>query len=407
VAAPPAERPGQGRYLEILKLPDIRAAIVVTFVVMLGYGIIAPVLPLYARSFGVGYDSVGLLVAAFGLARLFFDPFAGNLVDRYGPRAMATTGSIIVGISSALAAIAPNFPLLVVFRGAGGAGSSIFFAAVLSYVLAVAPKDRVGQVMGVYFGAFNIGIILGQPVGGVIARLFGLASPLMVYAGSCFLSAWLFLRWMHDPVREAPDDAAPRGLRAIRWDRPFVTTLVVNAAYSWFIAAVISTLIPLFGHDRVGLSEIGIGAALAVELLAELVVLFPAGRAADRLGRKHVLVPSLLTLGASVAVLGLAGAPSWFFLAMVPLGIASGVAGVPPAVMLSDVMPARASGTAVGIFRFVGDLGFLSGPLVAGVVAARYGFGPAFVVSSIPCVIAVGMLLTIRDTLLPRPGDVG
>ena len=77
-------------FRDIVKIPEIRAAMLGTFVIMLGFGILSPVLPKYARSFGVGYDAVGILVAAFSLTRLVFDPITGALIDRFGERAMVT-----------------------------------------------------------------------------------------------------------------------------------------------------------------------------------------------------------------------------------------------------------------------------------------------------------------------------
>src|SRR6266498_109883 len=114
--------PGKVRFVDILRVREIRVVVVGTFVVMLGYGIVSPVLPLYAKSFHVGYDAVGLLVSAFAFTRLLFDLVAGPLVGRFGERAVVTAGAAMVGVSSAAAALAPNFALLVVFRGAGGAG---------------------------------------------------------------------------------------------------------------------------------------------------------------------------------------------------------------------------------------------------------------------------------------------
>src|SRR5215218_8617112 len=72
--------PERFRIREVLRTPEIRAAMLGTFVIMLGFGILAPVLPNYARSFGVGYDSVGLLISAFSFARLVSDPFVGKYI---------------------------------------------------------------------------------------------------------------------------------------------------------------------------------------------------------------------------------------------------------------------------------------------------------------------------------------
>jgi MFS family permease len=392
---------------DILAVREIRVVVVATFVVMLGYGILSPVLPLYAKSFHVGYDAVGLLVAAFAFTRLLFDLVAGPLVTRFGERAIVTAGAIIVGVSSGAAALAPNFALLVVFRGAGGAGSSIFFAALMSYLLRTAPKDRLGRVMGVFYGAFNIGIILGNPVGGIVAKLFGLASPLWFYAGACFLAAVMYLRTVRDP--EGGTDAGARpGLRALTWHRPFVTVLVANGAYFWFVAGAISTLVALFAHDTLGMNSLQIGLALAALSVAEFAVLFPAGSLTDRLGRKAVLLPGMVAIAVVVSLTGFATTVPAFVVALALMGVVSGFGGVPQSVMLADVVPPRLQPAAIGVYRFVGDLGFVGGPLLAGAVASRFGFAAAFAVSALPCLAAAALLATVPETkpsLAARPSD--
>jgi len=108
--------PGELGYRDILRIPEIRAAVVGTFVIMMGFGIVSPILPLYARSFGVSLDAVGVLIAAFSVTRLATDPFAGVIIDRLGERGAAVVGAVVVGATTALAAVAPTFPLLVVPR---------------------------------------------------------------------------------------------------------------------------------------------------------------------------------------------------------------------------------------------------------------------------------------------------
>jgi MFS family permease len=376
-----------------------------TFVIMLGFGIVSPVLPNYARSFGVGYDAVGILVSAFAFARLVSDPFVGRFIDRYGERAMTTLGAASVGASSILAALAPTFPLLVVLRSLGGVGSALFFAALLSYLLRTIPTERSGRVMSVYYGSFNVGFIAGGPLGGLIARWFGLASPLHVYGIACFVSAWIFWRAIRTPERAAQEDRRG-GLRRLPWSRPFVTVLATNGAYLWMVGAVYSILIPLFGREEVGLTLGGVGLALAVATGTELVALVPAGKATDR-GRRAVLIPSLAAFGGIAALLGLADETLAFMGGMAALGVASGFAGVPPAPMLSDVTPDELKGSAVAVFRFVGDVGFVLGPLVAGWSADRLGFTAAFAVSSIPAFVALALVVSIRETMpmLPKTGE--
>jgi MFS family permease len=397
---------GEPGFRDVLRIPEVRATMVGTFVIMLGFGILFPVLPSYARSFDVGYDAVGLLISGFSFARLVADPFVGWFIDRHGERAMTTLGAVAVGVSSIAAGLAPNFPLLVAFRAAGGVGSALFFAALLSFLLRTIPSERSGRVMSVYYGSFNVGLIAGAPLGGLVARWLGLASPLHVYGIACFVSAWLFWRTIHDPARSA-EETRRGGFRRLPWNRPLVAVLVANLAYAWMIAAVFSTLVPLFGVDVVGLTLGGVGIALAIATGTELVSLFPAGKATDRRGRRAVLVPSLAALAAVTAILGLATTPVVFMIAMGVLGVVSGYAGVPPAPMLSDVTPEELKGTAVAAFRFVGDLGFVLGPLVAGWVANEYGFGASFAINAVPTAIALALVLSIRETMSSQPRREG
>jgi MFS family permease len=394
---------GEPGFRDVLRIPEVRSAMAGTFVIMLGFGILSPVLPSYARSFGVGYDAVGLLISGFSFARLVSDPFVGRFIDRYGERAMTTLGAVIVGVSSIAAGLAPTFGLLVLFRSAGGVGSALFFAALLSFLLRTIPPERSGRAMSVFYGAFNVGFIAGGPLGGLVARWLGLASPLHVYGAACFLSAWLFWRTIHNPSRSA-EEVRRGGLRRLPWNRAFVAVLVSNGAYLWMIGAVYSTLVPLFGVDRVGLALGGVGIGLAIATATELVSLFPAGKATDRHGRRAVLVPSLAVLAAITAAFGLLDSTVVFMIGMAVLGVASGYAGVPPAPMLADVTPDDLKGSAVAVFRFVGDLGFVLGPLVAGWTADAYGFTASFAINALPIALALALILSTRETMPSKPG---
>ena len=88
---------GEPGFLDVLRMPEVRTSMVGTFVIMLGFGIVSPILPNYARSFHVGYEAVGFLISGFALTRLIADPFVGGFIDRHGERAMAGLGAVIVG----------------------------------------------------------------------------------------------------------------------------------------------------------------------------------------------------------------------------------------------------------------------------------------------------------------------
>lgn len=403
---------------EILEDRGVRAVIGLALLVMAGFGLVLPVLPLFARSFGVDYGSASLLVSAFAFTRLGADLVAGPLVDRYGERLTGGLGIALTAGSAVATALAPTFAVAVAFWAAGGAGSAVMFAAFYSYLLKAVPKERMARALGLFYGAFNGGMIAGGAIGGYVAHVAGLEAPLVVYAGVLAVATVLFFRFIpahrgrrlepqlstEEAERERDIPAPRRGRTAVgRLFRTpgFAVVMVVNLAYLWMVAAVFNTLVPFFGKDELGMSTVGIGVVFAVMLAAEFAVLYPAGSAADRRGRKAVMVPALAGLALMTVLVGFAGSPIVFGLALALLGIASGYAGVPPAAMLADVTPAEGSGTAVGTFRFFGDLGLALGPIVAGYSASGLGFEAAFALAAAPTVVALALVLRMRETLRP------
>jgi MFS family permease len=402
----------------ILSDRAIATQIALAFLVMVGLGLVLPILPLFARSYGVGYAAAGLFVSATGITRLLFDLAGGSIVDKIGERRSGASGLAVLALCSLATALAPNFALAVLFWGIGGAGSSVLFAAQYSYILKVAPKQSMARTLGIYYGAFNMGIVAGGVVGGIVADRFGLASPLVLYSGILVATAALYLRFIVDPVvdtKVAEGDGPESGfqlgmfhrLRELVRTGGFVTAIFLNFAYIWFVAAVFDTLVPLFAKEALSVGPAGIGALFAVALATEFVVLYPAGVLADKRGRKVVLIPSFAALALITASLGSATSLTTFAVAMGLLGIASGFAGVPPAAVLSDVVPESSSGLGVGAYRFAGDLAFVVGPVATGAVIAGVGFRAAFALAATPLAVAIAFVVRTPETMKrPEPAAV-
>lgn len=390
----------------ILADPAVGSVVAVALVMMVGVGLVLPVLPLYARSFGVGYGGVGILVGAYGLARLGADLVAGLVVDRIGERRAAAAGLASLAVFALATGLAPSFPVAVACWAAAGVGSAVVFAALYSHLLRAVPGQRMARTLSVFYGSFNAGVVAGGFLGGVLAHHLGLAAPLLFDAGLAALAAVLCLRLLPALPRPAAGPAGPRGVRGLGGllrTPGLLTVAVANLAYMWMVAAVFDTLVPLFAQDELGMSTVGIGVVFAVALAAEFAVLYPAGAAADRHGRRAVLVPALAALAAATCVLGLASTPLVFGVLIALLGIASGVAGVPPGAMLADVAVPGQAGASVGVFRFFGDLGFTLGPLAAGFASSAVGFGAAFVLASVPTAVALALVARAPETMRPPP----
>src|ERR687892_578098 len=113
----------------MLRNPLIGPIIAIVFIFLAGFGLIAPIMPLFARSFGVGNDGAGLLIAMFGFARLFGDLIGGSIVDRKGERWTAVIGMAFLALCSSATGAAPSFAAAVALWGLAGVGSAIVFAS--------------------------------------------------------------------------------------------------------------------------------------------------------------------------------------------------------------------------------------------------------------------------------------
>lgn len=399
----------------ILTDPLVGPLIGIVLILLAGTGLVFPIIPLFARSFGVGNDGAGLLIATFGFARLLGDLIGGSVVDRRGERWTAISGMALVALASSATAAAPNFAFALVSWGVAGIGAAVVFAALFSYILKAARKDRMARTLSFFYGAFNIGIIGGGAAGGFLADHFGLSAPLYAYSATLLVGIVAYVAFVPvlpgrrpdepevTPVAEAAGSETPRpsttAMRDLLRLPGFGTTLFLNLVYLWMVAAIFNTLVPLFATDEIGMSPSGIGTMFAIGIAAEFVVLFPAGTLADRHGRKAVMLPSLVGLALMIVLLGTAGSALMLTLLLALLAVTSGFAGVPPAAMLSDIVPAERSGQGAGVFRFCGDVGFFLGPLVAGIVSKSFGFQAAFAVTAaIPLVGAV-LVVRTRETM--------
>ena len=361
-----------------------------------------PILPLFARSFGVGYDGVGLFIGTFGFMRLFGDLIGGAVVDAKGEKWTAIAGMSLLAVCSTATGLAPNFTLALVAWGIAGIGSAVSFAALFSYVVKAAPPDRVGRVLSFFYGAFNVGVIAGGAAGGFVAAELGLAAPLFLYSAILVFAIFVYVPRYVRAIDKKPEETpvvSEGAIRAMIKLPGFLTVLILNLAYMWMVAAVYNTLLSLFARDEFGISTAGIGVLFSLGVAAEFVVLFPAGTWADKYGRKAVLVPSLAGLTIVLAAMGFSSSVPILCVWLVLLAITGGFAGVPPAAMISDVVPENQRGKAIGAFRFFGDLGFMLGPLVAGAASKSYGFEIAFILVAIPSAIAMVVTIRTRETL--------
>jgi DHA1 family multidrug resistance protein-like MFS transporter len=377
---------------------EVRALVGVAFMVALGFGLVAPALPLFARQFGVGKTAAGAVVSAFALMRLVMAPFVGRLVDAFGERVMLATGIGVVAVSSALAGLAQSYWQLLVLRGVGGLGSIMFSVSAASLLVRVTPDHLRGRAQGVWAGSFLIGMIAGPAVGTVAT--FSLRAPFFLYAGTLVIAGLIGLGALRHSELAAPKSvrSAPLALSVALRNRAYLAALAASFAGDFALVGARSAILPQFVTDRLHLGSGWVYAAFLIVSIVSGALLLPVGRVADTRGRRPVIVVGLLIGAIAFALLPTVPMAGGLILGAALLGVAGAADSVAPGAIMGDVVAGR-GGTVVAVFQMSGDLGAVLGPVVAGWVADAAGYSATFAVTAAVCAAPILAVIAAPETL--------
>lgn len=380
----------------------------------LGFGIITPVLPAYARSFGLGASGVGLVLGSYGLARFIANVPAGQLAERHGRRIVIIAGTAITSVASALIASATNLPQLLIYRLLAGLGAATVLTGGQIMVGDIATTDNRGRLMSVYQGFFLVGVSLGPAPGGLLADHFGLRAPFIAYAvfsaAACGVALLLIRetkpRGGASGTRAAQEPEATTGdgsLRGVVWSAPFL--LIGAVSFVQFLArtGALFTVVPLLGTEQIGLSASRVGFALTFVWLLNIATLYHAGAFSDRFGRKWVIVPATLVSGIAVAMFALSGSYAMFLLSAGVWGVGSGLSGPSPAAYVADIAPAALRGRVFGLYRSVSDSGYIVGPLLLGWLADVSGYAAPLLLTAALFLISGALFALFAPEFHRRP----
>ncbi|WP_155944187.1 MFS transporter [Mycobacterium sp. 360MFTsu5.1] len=355
-------------------------------VIALGYGVVAPVLPAYARNFGVSISAATFVITAFAAMRLIFAPPSGLLVQKLGERRVYLTGLLIVALSTLACAFAETYWQLLVFRSLGGAGSAMFTVSSLALMIRLSPFDARGRVAGLFSSAFMIGGVAGPVVGSLTAGL-GLSVPFAIYGAALVVAAAVVFVSLRNSTLAAPDEEAVGptvSVRTVLRNRAYQAALLSNLAAGWAALGLRVALVPLFVVDVLHRSAGMAGLVLAMFAIGNVCAVIPSGHLSDRVGRRKLMIVGLTVSAASTALLGWTTSLPVFLVIAFVTGAASGVFVSPQQAAVADIIGNRArGGTAVATFQMMSDLGTIVGSLAAGQVAQRVSFTAAFGVGGV------------------------
>lgn len=430
---PPAKKSSD---LPAVKLPrDIKVLVAAAFMIAIGFGIVAPVLPQFAQSFDVSVSAAAVVVSAFAFTRLLFAPMSGWLVERMGERRTYILGILIVAASSAACAFAQNYWQLLLYRGLGGIGSTMFTVAAMGLLIRLAPPQARGRISSLYAGSFLLGNIAGPAVGGLLAGL-GMQLPFLVYAAALVLVALLVATQLPSVAAAARRAVAQASTGAATDNETGsqsgsgtrngagVTTAVKKAvlplrealgmpayravltsgfANGWSAFGIRMALVPLFATVALEAGTEVAGLSLAVFAVGTGVALTFSGKLADAWGRKPMILSGLAVNGIAMGVLGFTGNEFWFFLVSAIAGLGSGLMGPAQQAVVADVIGnERSGGKVLATFQMSSDLGAIIGPIAAGMLVDAFSFGPAFLMATAVALLSFLFWIPAKDTkLLP------
>ena len=339
------------------------------FIMMLGIGMVMPLLPGKAVAFTGSGEAVGYLTSAFAISYIVLQLPMGALSDRFGFKAFLVAGYLLCGFSGVLYSIAEGAGLLFLGRVVQGAGEAPLWALAPA-LLSIHYPDAKGRVMGLYNATLHVGLTFG-PVLGIVALRMSLndfVAPF--FAVACVASAAIVWFWVENPASDAIERDAInlKNIAALVSDRRILTALVgitlYGAGYGIFI-----TTIPAYLLSARGYSQTFVQVFFACFYLAVSASQVMAGPASDRWGRERFMIGGLGLTALLMALFPHLGQiPATVALTLASLGL--GTFFLSSMAFLNGEAPNALKGTVSGAYYLFWGIGYFSGAPLVG----RFGF---------------------------------
>lgn len=377
---------------------DVWVLASIAFLVAVGFGVVVPVLPVFARTFEVNNFLVGAVVSAFACMRLVTAPCVPRIARAFGRRITLGVGIGIVAASSAAAGLAGSYAQLLVARGLGGIGSAMFSISAMSLLLASVPADRRGRASALYQGGFILGGMAGPAVGGLLTTI-SLTAPFFFYAIMLAVAAIIGLILLSPPARGASKNE-PHGvaLRDAVRDRRYQAACFTSFVGGWQAQGVRSTLVPILVTEVLQRPASWTGIVFAITAVAQGLVLAPVGRFVDTRGRRPMMIAAGLTAGVATIAAALSPSVGWLTVALCIFAVGAAMQSTAPTALVGDVSPD--GGQPIAVYQMMADLGAIAGPLLVGALADVIGVRAALGSGALLLFAAAAFAAT-----LPPPTD--
>ncbi|MHA2406532.1 MAG: MFS transporter [Candidatus Hermodarchaeia archaeon] len=334
----------------------------------IGMGLVDPVLPTYAYSFGISYTLVGVIMSSFGLTRIFVEIPGGLLTDRFGQKKMMLMGNGLAVGSHLLAGFATTALALTVSRMVMGVGSALSLIATLMYVMNIATEGQKSRYLATYQSTFSIAGILGPTIGGFISEMVGVRAIFGVSTAISLMGVGLFTV-LRQPV--SPRPATPESTPPFHW-KSLVNRNIIVPSFATFMmfllfSGIRGTMIPLYGSEYLQLTSVQIGMIFSLTSVVIVVGLLVISARLEQIIARSTLLPlSLFTCAFAAMLLAFSRDFLTLTVLSIPLGLGFSLLQPIPFAMINDHSPPYSGGKALGFARTLADMGIILGPTLVG-----------------------------------------
>jgi len=388
-----------------MKKSPLATILLVVFVDLIGFGMIIPILPLYAKSFQAAEWQIGLLLGCYSFMQFLASPVLGYISDRIGRKPVLLVSLIGSAIGYAVMASAASLTMLFIARIiAGICGASVGTAA--AYIADITPPENRSRRMGLIGAAFGVGFVLGPAIGGILSQ-FWTKGPFWFGAGLAFLNAIAVLLILPEPERHVKrsEAAIPAGTDVVdQTGRGGIPILIVT----YFVAiagfAIVTMIYPQVLDRRFSLTPAQISLVFVfLGLVGALIQGGAIGRMAKRFGDYRLAAAGLLLMAISMVIMPFAHNIPLFLLFTFGLAAGNSLAQPTLMAMASRLAASTAQGRVIGTVQSAGSLGRVVGPSAGGFMLGwdrprpdlAYGNTP-FVIGGIVMGVAFLISLMLR-----------
>jgi multidrug resistance protein len=362
---------------------------VTVFIDLLGFGIIIPLLPFYAESFGASAFAIGLLNTSFSLMQFLFSPLWGRWSDRVGRKPIILLGLAGSCLSYLALALAGSLPMLFVARIIGGiAGANIPTAQ--AYIADITTPENRARGMGLVGAAFGLGFVFGPALGGLLSRITP-ATPMWCAAALCLanlVAAWFFLPESRAANAETKTLGRWEAFRHAMTKPALLLVLslyfIVTMAFSGFEATF-----ALFSEARFGYTAASIGFLFAfIGVILAIVQGVLVGRVVKIVPERRLIPLAIFAISISIGSIAFVGSVAALLAALGLLAIGMGFNNPSMSAMVSKLSGADDQGGTLGLASSLASLGRVVGPAWGGYLYDAYGMTTPYVSASVLMFVA-------------------